>query len=173
MRPPDIRKEYRYGNYLLALALAVLAILPLAANLYASLRVGANSFPLPTCSVLQHTGKRCAGCGLTRSVLAFYNGDLELSHAWHPLGYVFVLWLLLELMLRPFCFAVDSVWLPWADIGQILVTGFLVKCVLLGSVSVSAADRPPLAFSSFIAQYIYCSRIVEFWTREPNWEVKT
>ena len=124
---PDIRKEYRYGNWALACVFLALAVMPLVANMYGTSTSGARAFPFPTCAVLQHTGKVCAGCGLTRSVLAFYKGEFALSHAWHPGGSLLVVLILLQLLLRVLYRAKESVWLPWLDIGQLLLTGVLFR----------------------------------------------
>jgi|ERR1035441_9460508 hypothetical protein len=128
---PDIRKEYRYANCALACLLLALAVVPLFANMYGASTGGTRAFPFPTCAVLQHTGKLCAGCGLTRSVLAFYKGEFALSHVWHPAGSVLVTLIFLELVLRVLFLAKESAWLPWLDIGQLLLMGVLFRHVLI------------------------------------------
>ena len=130
---PDIRKEYRYANCALACLCLALAIMPLFANMYGASTGGARAFPFPACAVLQHTGKSCAGCGLTRSVLAFYKGEFALSHAWHPAGSLLVTVIFLQLLLRGLYFAKESAWLPWLDIGQLLLTGVLFRQVLIAT----------------------------------------
>ena len=131
---PDIRKEYRYANCAFACLCLALAIMPLFANMYEASPGGTRAFPFPTCAVLQHTGKLCAGCGLTRSVLAFYRGEFALSHAWHPGGSLLVVLIFLQLLLRAcFCFAKESAWLPWLDIGQLLLMGVLFRQVLIAA----------------------------------------
>lgn len=127
---PDIRNEYRYGNYALVSALFVLALVPLAANLYVASRSNAISLSFPTCAVLQHTGKPCAGCGLTRSVLALYKGDFALSRSLHPAGTLLLMLVFLQLALRVLYLARDSAWLPWLDMGQLILTGLLFRFAL-------------------------------------------
>lgn len=130
---PDIRKEYGYGNYVLGCVLSALAVTPLVANMYGASMSGARGFPFPTCAVLQHTGKLCAGCGLTRSVLAFYKGEFALSHAWHPAGSLLVTLIFLQLLLRVLYLAKDSAWLPWIDMGQLFLTVLLFRYELIGT----------------------------------------
>jgi hypothetical protein len=130
---PDISKEYRYANWALACVFVALAVVPQFANMYTASAGGARAFPFPTCAVLQHTGKLCAGCGLTRSVLAFYKGEFALSHSWHPAGSLLVTFIFLQLLLRVLYFAKESAWLPWLDIGQLLLTGVLFRQVLIAT----------------------------------------
>jgi hypothetical protein len=130
---PDIRKEYRYANCALACLFLALAAVPLCANVYGAATGGARAFPFPACAVLQHTGKLCSGCGLTRSVLAFYRGEFALSHAWHPAGSLLVTVIFLQLLLRGLYFAKESAWLPWLDIAQLLLTGVLFRQVLIAT----------------------------------------
>ena len=128
---PDIRKEYRYANCALVCLFLALAVVPLFANMYGASTGGTRALPFPTCAVLQHTGTLCSGCGLTRSVLAFYRGEFALSHAWHPGGSLFVVLICLQLLLRVLYLGKESAWLPWLDIGQFLLTGVLSRQVLI------------------------------------------
>src|ERR1039458_1939525 len=146
MLRPDIRKDLRYANCVLACVFLALAVAPLVANLAGSWRNGAVGFHLPTCAVRQHTGTLCAGCGLTRSVLVFYKGDFALSHTWHPAGSLLVTLIFLQLLLRVLYLAEDSAWLPWIDIGQLLLTGLLFRYMLIGNGPLWAAHYGPLAF---------------------------
>ena len=130
---PDIRKEYRYANCAFACLFLALAAVPLFANVYEASTGGARAFPFPACVVLHQTGKLCAGCGLTRSVLAFYKGEFALSHAWHPAGSLLVALILSQLLLRVLYFAKESAWLPWLDIAQLLLTGVLFRQVLIAT----------------------------------------
>ena len=136
MLAPDIRKEYRYVNWALSCVLFALVVAPLAVNIPGASVLGVPGFHLPACPVLQHTGRPCAACGLTRSVLALYRGDFALSAKWHPAGSLLVALILLQLLLRILYQVGKSAWLPWIDIGQILLTGLLFKYVLIGTVPV-------------------------------------
>lgn len=49
----------------------------------------------PGCSFLRVTGLPCPGCGLTRSVVAAFRGDLATAWALNPLGILFALLFLL------------------------------------------------------------------------------
>lgn len=129
---PDISKEYRHINRAFACVFLVLAIVPLFANIYASAG-GSRAFPFPACAVLQHTGKLCPACGLTRSVLAFYRGEFALSHAWHPAGGLLVGWIFLQLLLRVPYLVKLSPWVPWLDMGQLCLTALLFRYVLVSS----------------------------------------
>ena len=124
---PDISKEYRYANWVFACVFVVLAVVPLFANMYGPSAGGARPFPFPACAVLQHTGKLCPGCGLARSILAFYKGEFALSHAWHPAGPLLVVLIFWQLLLRALYLAKESVWLPWLDIGQLVLIGVLFR----------------------------------------------
>jgi hypothetical protein len=143
---PDIRNEYRHGNWMLAFVFLALALVPLVANFAGSWRNGVVAFHLPACSVLQHTGKLCASCGLTRSVVAFYRGDFALSHAWHPAGSLLVMLIFLQLLFRVVYLAENSAWLPWIDIGQLLLTGLLFRYALIGNAPFWVAHYGWLAF---------------------------
>ena len=65
-----------------------------------------------TCFVKQYTGKECSMCGLTRSIVALYNGDLDLSIKFHPAGYLFVCLLFVELLLRVIPIVCSNKWIP-------------------------------------------------------------
>lgn len=144
MAVPDIREEYRLVNWVLACVLLVLAVVPVAIRICRASAFGAGNLHLPACSVLQHTGRPCAGCGLTRSVVALYGGDLALAATWHPAGSFLVALIFLQLLLRMLYRYGKSVWLPWIDISQLLLTGLLFKVLLVGGVPVWHHPAPPV-----------------------------
>jgi len=124
---PDVRKEYRHVNCALASLFLILAVTPLVANIFEGEGPSGTGFLLPRCTVLEHTGKACGGCGLTRSVLALYHGDLAASRAWHPAGALVVALVFAQLLFRLLYLADQSAWLPWIDFGQLILSGILVK----------------------------------------------
>ena len=128
MSIPDIRNEYRFVNWVLAGVLVVLVTAPVVVNMW-----GRSAFYLPACSIVLHTGRQCAACGLTHSVVAFYRGDFELSMKWHPAGRLLVVLIFVQLLLRVLYRAGRAMCLPWIDIGQLLLTGLLFRCVLIRS----------------------------------------
>lgn len=106
----DVSREYRYVN-------ATLAFLLLSA-LAAPALVGAA--PFPACPYAE-LGRTCPTCGLTRSVLALYGGDLAGSLRHHAGGVVLAAATWVELCLRGVPCMVRWRWLPWADLAQMLV----------------------------------------------------
>ena len=120
--------EHRLFNALLAAVLVTVLAAPFAVDFQ---EAEAARWPLvllmPQCFVLRQTGHICPACGLTRSILALYKGHWELSRTYHPAGFVVLAALLFELLLRMLpAFAKSSRWL-WADIGQVIVVGLLVR----------------------------------------------
>jgi hypothetical protein len=125
---PDIRTQYKYvnGALLLLIILAVFAPFTIRipdVNKYSS----PIKISLPTCFFKEHTGKECPTCGLTRSIVAIYNGDFDPSLKFHPLGYLFVCFLFGELLLRAVPIIFHNRWIPWVDMGQLIFAAILFK----------------------------------------------
>ncbi|KAF0155583.1 MAG: hypothetical protein FD159_2092 [Syntrophaceae bacterium] len=125
---PDIRTQYKYVNGALLLLILLAVFAPFAlhipeVNKYLS---PINVVP-PSCFVKENTGKECATCGLTRSIVAVYNGDFDLSVKFHPLGYLLVCFLFGELLLRAVPIFFHYRWIPWLDMGQLIFVGILFK----------------------------------------------
>lgn len=70
--------------------------------------LGALDFPV-LCPFRICTGHACMGCGLTRSVIALFRGDLDLSLRYHPLGVALVAQAMVIAV------AVGAVWLTRPD----------------------------------------------------------
>jgi len=120
--------EYRAFNLLLGAVLIVIAVAPFLVEIPES-GIGNRVVGVhpPICFVRAHTGEQCPGCGLTRSVVALYNGDWALSRSYHPAGAVVVGVLLAELCLRLVPLVVARSWMLWADLAQIVLAGFVVR----------------------------------------------
>jgi len=125
---PDITAQYKFVNWALLFLIILAIFAPFTLDIP---NVNKYSSPIkivpPACFVKEKTGKECPTCGLTRSIVAIYNGDFNLSVKFHPLGYLFVLLLFVELFLRaiPICFT--HKWIPWLDMGQLVLVALLFK----------------------------------------------
>jgi hypothetical protein len=128
MKIADISHEHKIFNLLLT-ALLLLAILaPLTVTIPGVARsYGPISWKPPVCSIRQRTGHDCPSCGLTRSIVTLYRGEWALSRAYHPAGYLVVLFIFAELILRLAVTRIRLPWIAWGDIGQLFV-----GCTALG-----------------------------------------
>jgi hypothetical protein len=128
---PDITSQYKYVNGALLLIFFMASIAPFMIDIP---NVNKYSSPikvvLPACFVKAHTGKECSTCGLTRSVVALYNGDFKLSIKYHPAGYIVVCLLWCELLLRFIPARYSHRWVPWFDLGQLIVVAACFKIVV-------------------------------------------
>lgn len=127
---PDITAQYKFVNGALLLLIILAVIAPFTLDIP---NVNRYSSPIkivtPTCFVKEYTGKECSMCGLTRSIVALYNGDFNLSVKYHPAGYLFVCLLFIELLLRTIPILYSHKLIPWLDIGQLIVVAILFKIV--------------------------------------------
>jgi len=62
-------------------------------------RVGGAALP-DICMFRAYTGLPCPGCGLTRSLIAAADGEIGLSFSFHRLGFITLLYVLLQFMLN-------------------------------------------------------------------------
>lgn len=53
--------------------------------------------------------------------------SFAVSHAWHSGGGLLVALMFWQLPLRVLCLAKESAWLPWLDIGQLVLIGVLFR----------------------------------------------
>jgi hypothetical protein len=124
----DISKEYKFVNGALIVLFIIAVSAPFAVSIPGLFN---NSFPLqwkpPDCFIKQQTGKPCPTCGLTRSVVALYNGNWNVSQHYYPKGYLIICLILFEICLRVVINFSKSGWAPWLDIGQFLLIGYLLK----------------------------------------------
>ena len=124
---PDIRKEYRFVNMGLIFVMSLLIVLFFVSH---STKLS-SAFPFlnrltPSCFVKEQTGVPCPTCGMSRSIVAFYQGDFLKSRNYHPYGYFFVLFFCLQFCLRAIPFLVVRSWLPWVDTGQMILGSFIL-----------------------------------------------
>lgn len=127
----DIRREYFYVNCALTLVFLALALLPFALRIRAGVVEDALlHLPAPACFVQQETGQPCPSCGLTRSVVALYQGDWRGSLGFHHLGPAFVALMVLELLLRMAPFLSTAKLVPWLDMLQLFCAGVAVRLLL-------------------------------------------
>ncbi len=62
-------------------------------------RVGGAAIP-DICMFRAYTGLPCPGCGLTRSLIAAAQGKIGLSFSYHRLGFITLLYVLIQFMLN-------------------------------------------------------------------------
>ena len=127
----DILKEYRATNGVLICCMSLVAALLLATG---SSRLS-SALPFlkgvtPRCFVKENIGQECKTCGLGRSIVAFCEGNVAASRKYHPYGYLFVVYFCVQLCLRAIPLFVARPWLPWADMGQ-MVLGSLVLTTIV------------------------------------------
>lgn len=79
------------------------------------------------CFYLKHTGRVCPSCGLTRSLVALYNGDIALSRTYHPRGYLFAVLLFFEILMRVIPIMFKSKWVLWLDVGQLIIICLIMQ----------------------------------------------
>jgi len=127
----NINKEYKIANLLLAAVLLIFFILPFNFSIIDSNHSIFSSYiKTPTCFVKEHTGKSCPACGLTRSIVALYHGEWRLSRQFHAWGFVIVIFLLFELLLRIVPVLFNKMLLPWIDIGHLIAIAILGRYIL-------------------------------------------
>jgi len=132
VRIPDITKEYRWFNSVLGALLLFAIIAPMTIDLSTNAaHFGPIRLKLGQCFVMKQFGHPCNTCGLTRSVVALYHWDWQLSQAYHPKGYLFSSYLLLELALRFPMSRVSSVWAAWLDLVQLVAIGVSIGVALM------------------------------------------
>jgi hypothetical protein len=126
----DIAKEYRASNVALAVCMSLVVALFFAThNSRLSSALPFLKRVTPHCFVKENTGLTCKTCGLGRSIAAFCEGDLAKSRDYHPYGYLLVLYFCFQLCLRGIPLFVVRPWLPWADMGQMMVGSFVLTAI--------------------------------------------
>jgi hypothetical protein len=126
---PDISSEHRVFNAVLAALLSIAILTPLTVTIPGVARsYGPISWHPPACRVRQRTGHDCASCGLTRSIATLYRGEWNVSRSYHPAGYLVVLFIFVELILRLVVTRIRLPWIAWGDLGQLVAV-----CVTLGA----------------------------------------
>lgn len=128
---PNISREYRFVNYILLLLVILFLLYPLGVTL-PDLPHRFLPFQLPTLtSALQnHPELPCSSCGLTRSIVALYHGQLNTSLSYNPVGILISLFACLELAIRIVVITVRNRWIVWLDLSQILLCGLCIRIAL-------------------------------------------
>ena len=91
------------------------------------------SIRLPsTCTFHNLTGLPCPGCGLSRSLVAAVHGDIAGSYAFHRLGLVTLLYILLQFLYRMGLLISSKVTERVFGSGWLLNRGFILLGVLFG-----------------------------------------
>jgi hypothetical protein len=98
----------------------------------AGLRIFHIELP-PICSFQALFDLPCPGCGLTRSLVAAAHGDLAGSWAWHRLGAVTLLYILLQALFRLGMFMTPSRTVRVFGSGGWLNRGMIALAVLFGA----------------------------------------
>ncbi len=131
LQPPRIDGEYAAVNLAILGCLCLLSLAPFAFDVSHG-SVDATTFGLrvPICPVRLETGTACPSCGLTRSLVALYDGNLGASRAFHTAGPVVASLLLLQILLRAVPVFWRSAWAAWFDLAQLLICGVVVRFVL-------------------------------------------
>jgi hypothetical protein len=124
-RLPDISKEYAMVNIVLLVIMVSILVMPLVIILVQ--RFG--NFPLtsymPNCFVETHTGRHCSTCGLTRSIILLYMGRFHESVVQYSYGYLFVIIIAIQLLLRVVPYLYSQAWISYFDISQMTICGLL------------------------------------------------
>lgn len=130
---PDITAQYKYVNGALLVLIFLAVIAPFTLDMP---NINKYSIPIkvtpPSCFVKKYTGKECPTCGLTRSIVALYNAEFNLSVKYHPAGYLFVCLLFFELLLRAIPILYSHKLIPWLDMGQLIIVAIFFKAIAYG-----------------------------------------
>lgn len=125
MRLLDISKEYALANRIILSIIMVFLVLPFIIIFVEQLNYHLLLSHAPKCFVKVHTGHLCPTCGLTRSILLLYEGNIKESLAQYTYGYLFVLILAIQLFIRSIPLLSHRVWIPYMDITQMILCGII------------------------------------------------
>lgn len=130
---PDISKEYRHVNLLLLAFIVLFLLYPLGVSL-PGIATGffQLNLPVPPSLLQRYPNLPCSSCGLTRSVVALYHGNLEASLNYNPAGLLIILVAVTQLLLRILLirFVAKNCWFSWLDLVQLCLCGLLIRVVL-------------------------------------------
>ncbi|MCJ7483273.1 MAG: DUF2752 domain-containing protein [Thermodesulfovibrionales bacterium] len=127
-----ILNEYKFVNILLIIILFILLIIPFF--IYIPNISNESNFlklTMPTCFVKKTLGHNCPTCGITRSIVALYNNKWGMSIHFNPNGFLIVIALVVQLLLRSIPIIVKKMWVPWMDIFQMTIMGIGFKVLFL------------------------------------------
>lgn len=123
----DINNEYKKANIILFLLLLCFIVSP---YLFINLIEYPIDLSYINCFVKNETGVPCKSCGLTRSVLSLYRGDIFQSQQYSPKGIIFVIMGVVQLFLRIIPLLIKSILIPWIDIAQIIISSVIVIIII-------------------------------------------
>lgn len=121
----DISQEYAVANKIMIFVIVILLLLPPLYIFAVQYNNSLASFMKLDCFVKGQIGKPCPTCGLTRSIVLLYKGEFYESFSQYANGYIFVLLLLLQLVLRAVPFINIQIITPYLDIIQMILCGLL------------------------------------------------
>ena len=123
--------EYKYVNISLTIMFSILMLLPIFLSIPNNTT---NKFYKiirpPNCVVKSTTGHYCSTCGLTRSIIALYSGNIQKSKAYHPLGIFVSIWLFFEFIFRFPIYFFKSYFIVLIDIFQFTFFIILFKITI-------------------------------------------
>ena len=125
-----MEKEYKYVN----LILLILGIIGIMTPCFIKLPNDSATIKfveLPECFVKVETGKLCPSCGLTKSIVYIYRGDLSKSKTFHPFGFLFFIWLMLQLIIRILLTFKISELIAFIDVAQLLIFILIFKYLII------------------------------------------
>lgn len=96
-------KAYRLANLFLLVAFAIAVAVLLAGRVTRRSRVAlpiVGEITTETCIFKRTHGVECSSCGLTRSVVSVFDGDLQTARNFHPAGWKIAVFLVFQLALR-------------------------------------------------------------------------
>ncbi|MBM4285701.1 MAG: DUF2752 domain-containing protein [Deltaproteobacteria bacterium] len=121
-------REYKYLSGALGIILIVTSLAPFFMTIPG---IAKNSlgfkFSPPGCLAKKMIGKECPSCGLTRSIVALYNGDWELSDSYHRGGKIIVVFIFLQVILRIIPILITNSWIVWVDLFQLILLALIIK----------------------------------------------
>lgn len=125
MRILDISREYTIANRMVLAIIILLLALPFAvifAEQHNSSLLSSNTL---NCFVKTHTGELCPTCGLSRSIILLYKGHFKESIIQHKYGYILILLLSVQLVIKIIlCFRNNALY-PYIDIAQMIFCGMI------------------------------------------------
>lgn len=96
----DISIEYKCLNLSISIFLCIVLLLPIAINIFnldSISNIYINSFE---CFNNKIIGESCNFCGITRSILSLYKGDIVSSMKYNVGGLLFVIFIIIQVMIR-------------------------------------------------------------------------
>lgn len=135
---PNISREYKCVNLFLLLVIIVFLLYPFAVSL-PDLK---NSYlpinlPVPKSMMQQFPNAPCSSCGLTRSIVSLYKGNLSASLNYNPVGVVVVVLAHTQVIFRIIIAFSKNSLLPWLDLSQLFICGLFIRILLVLNLSMN------------------------------------